>query len=133
MTILKVAVAEAETADKNKLLFPRAVFEAQIKRLKETIEGRGFMGELGRGTDSIVHMALVSHLVRDLWLDGNTLMAEIEVLNTPAGKTLQHLLNAGVKVEFKITGVGGVDVVDGGQVVRESYKLIQIYADSGDQ
>jgi hypothetical protein len=91
----------------------------------ESVRLRRLIGELDHPTDSIVHFSNASHLVTKLWWEGNILMGEGEVLNTPSGMILKKLLEANVGVGISSRGVGNGKVNENGiLVIGESYKLI---------
>jgi len=116
---------EANAINKNKRMYSFDVLDQNIKRLKESVEDRRLVGELDHPTDSIIHFAEASHVVTKLWWDGNVLMGEGEILNTPHGKVLKALINDGVKIGISSRGVGNGKVnEDGTLVIGESYKLI---------
>lgn len=116
---------EAETVNKNKRMYPWDVLDENVQRLQECLVERRLVGELDHPTDSIIHFANASHVVTKLWWDGNILMGEGEILNTPHGKVLKALIEDGVKVGISSRGVGNGKVnEDGILVIGESYKLI---------
>jgi hypothetical protein len=116
---------EAEAINKNKRMYPYDVLNENVERLQEAIKDRRLVGELDHPTDSIIHFANSSHVVTKLWWDGNILMGEGEILNTPNGKVLKALIDDGVKVGISSRGVGNGKVnEDGILVIGESYKLI---------
>ena len=116
---------EAEAVNKNKRMYPYSVLDENVKRLNEALEDRRLVGELDHPTDSIIHFADASHVITRLWWDGNILMGEGEILNTPHGKVLKALIDDGVKVGISSRGVGnGSTNEDGILVIGESYKLI---------
>ena len=116
---------EAEAVNKNKRMYPYSVLDENIQRLTEVVKSRGLVGELDHPTDSIIHFKDASHIITKLWWEGNVLMGEGEVLNTPHGKVLKALLNDGVRVGISSRGVGNGKVnEDGILVIGESYKLI---------
>jgi hypothetical protein len=116
---------EANAVNKNRRMYPYDILESNRDRLTEAVKHRGLVGELDHPTDSIIHFENASHLVTKLWWDGNTLMGEGEVLDTPSGKVLRSLINAGVRVGISSRGVGnGTTNEDGVLVIGESYKLI---------
>jgi hypothetical protein len=116
---------EANQVNKNKRMYPFDVLSSNVDKLVETVQGRGLFGELDHPTDSIVHLANASHLVTKLWWEGNVLMGEGEVLNTPSGKVLKSLIESGVRVGISSRGVGNGQVNNEGVlVIGESYKLI---------
>jgi hypothetical protein len=116
---------EAEAINKNKRMYPFNVLDENLERLMEAINDRRLIGELDHPTDSIIHFANASHIVTKLWWEGNILMGEGEILNTPHGKVLKALIEDGVKVGISSRGVGNGKVnEDGILVIGESYKLI---------
>jgi hypothetical protein len=116
---------EAEAVNKNKRMYPYDVLQENIGRLQEAIEDRRLVGELDHPTDSIIHFANTSHVVTKLWWEGNILMGEGEILNTPSGMILKNLIDGGVKVGISSRGVGNGKVNENGiLVIGESYKLI---------
>jgi hypothetical protein len=116
---------EAEAVNKNKRSYPHAVLDSNVKRLSEALEAGGLCGELDHPTDSIIHFTNASHKVTKLWWEGNTLMGEGIILNTPSGKILRALINDGVRVGISSRGVGNGKVnEDGILVIGESYRLI---------
>jgi hypothetical protein len=116
---------EAEAINKNKRMYPYDVLDENLSRLQEAISDRRLIGELDHPTDSIIHFANASHIVTKLWWEGNILMGEGEILNTPHGKVLKALIEDGVKVGISSRGVGNGKVnEDGILVIGESYKLI---------
>jgi hypothetical protein len=77
---------EADAVNKNKRSYPFDVLDENVKKLQEAIKDRRLIGELDHPTDSIVHFTTASHLITKLWWEGNILMGEGEVLNTPTAR-----------------------------------------------
>jgi len=116
---------EAEAVNKNKRIYPFQVLDENVKKLVPIIEARGLIGELDHPTDSIIHFEKASHIITKLWWEGNNLMGEGEILNTPHGKILKALINDGVRIGISSRGVGnGRSDENGILVIGESYKLI---------
>lgn len=116
---------EAEAINKNKRMYPFGVLDENVKKLQECVKNRGLIGELDHPTDSIIHFEKASHVITKLWWDGNVMMGEGEILNTPHGKILKSLLNDGVRIGISSRGVGNGKVDENGiLVIGESYKLI---------
>lgn len=116
---------EADAINKNRRKYSYRTLDENVKRLNEEIKSRGLIGELDHPADSIIHFEKSSHVITGLWWDGNVLMGEAEVLNTPCGKVLKALINDGVRVGISSRGVGnGKTDGEGILVIDESYKLI---------
>ena len=58
-----------------------------------------------------VSMKEASHMITDLWYDQNThcVMGRLEVLDTPNGKTLKSLIEAGYPLYVSSRAAGDVD------------------------
>lgn len=116
---------EANAVNKNKRMYPFDVLSQNVERLMETVKHNGLTGELDHPSDSIIHFRDASHLITDLYWEGNVLMGEGKVLNTPSGFILQQLMKDGVRVGISSRGVGNGQVNNEGVlVIGESYKLI---------
>ena len=116
---------EAEAVNKNKRMYTYDVLNENVKKLQECVKARGLIGELDHPEDSIIHFEKASHVITKLWWEGNVLMGEGEILNTPHGKILKALINDGVRVGVSSRGVGNGKVNENGiLVINESYKLI---------
>lgn len=117
---------EANTQNKNKREYPFDVLDKNVKRLMETVKVRGLIGELDHPCDSVIHFEKASHVITDLWWEGNVLMGEGEILPTPHGKILENLIKSGIQVGISSRGVGNGQTrpSDGVLVIGESYKLI---------
>jgi Prohead core protein serine protease len=125
LTRFKGKFQEAEAVNKNKRIYPFNVLSENVKKLLPIVKDRGLVGELDHPTDSIIHFEKCSHVITKLWWEGNNLMGEGEILNTPHGKILKSLLSDGVRVGISSRGVGnGRSDENGILVIGESYKLI---------
>ena len=101
--------SEAERPNGNKRIYGKTLLEREVKKLQKQIGDRRLLGELDHPSDEIVHLGNVSHVITGLNMQGNHVMGEGEVLNTPAGKVLAELLKAGVKLGISSRGTGSVE------------------------
>ncbi len=116
---------EANKENKNHRVYTFEALDTNVKKLEECVKARGLVGELDHPEDSIIHFEKASHVITKLWWEGNILMGEGEILNTPHGKILKALINDRVRVGVSSRGVGNGKVNENGVlVINESYKLI---------
>lgn len=74
---------------------------------------------------AVISLANVSHLVTEMWWEGETLHGKIQIVDTPAGDTVKGLLKSGVKLGISSRGVGSVKKDrEGRDVVQEDFELI---------
>lgn len=77
------------------------------------------------GNSSTVELKNASHIVRNVWWNGNDVMGEVQVLPTPMGNILRTLLDENLSIGISSRGMGSVDQKrDGTVVVNEDFQLI---------
>lgn len=77
------------------------------------------------GNSSSVSLDRVSHIVREMWWDGNNVCGKIEILPTPKGQILEKLLESGVTIGISSRGVGSTEKNgEGLDVVQQDYTII---------
>tara|TARA_R110000824_G_scaffold315322_1_gene502445 strand:- start:1716 stop:3194 length:1479 start_codon:yes stop_codon:yes gene_type:complete len=115
----------ADEANNNKRIYRRPLLEREVTKLAEAMNERRLMGELDHPQHDSVKLSNVSHLITGLSMKGNEVIGEAEILNTPAGKVAQALIEGGVKIGISSRGMGTVtEEVDGKRYVNEDFRLI---------
>ena len=114
----------SETQNGNGRVYPHAILEREVKTYLNMVKERRALGELDHPDTSVINLANASHLVTDIWMDGQKCMGKIEVLNTPSGRVLQELVNAGVKLGISSRGMGSVTESNGVTMVEDDFQLI---------
>jgi hypothetical protein len=117
---------EANKKNGNKRIYEKPLLEREIKKLQPIIMERRLVGELDHPKDEVVHLTNASHLITGLHMEGDKVIGEAEILNTPSGKVLKELLNAGVRIGTSSRAVGGLtfDPESDAYKVNENLKLI---------
>ena len=117
---------EAHKKNGNKRIYERSLLEREINKLQPVLTERRLIGELDHPKDEVVHLTNASHVITGLHMEGNKVIGEAELLNTPAGKVLQELVKAGVKIGISSRAVGGLtyDADKDAYVVNENLRLI---------
>lgn len=110
----------------NGRIYPRQILEREVNKLKETsiAQGNAF-GELDHPDSPLVQLKNASHIIKDLWWEGNSLMGRVEILNTPFGNIVSEILKAGYAVGISSRGTGSVTETEDGQViVNDDFDLV---------
>ena len=117
---------EAEKKNGNRRIYAKSLIEREVNKLQPLLAERRLVGELDHPKDEVIHLTNASHLVTGLHMEGNKVIGEAEILNTPSGKVLQELLSAGVKTGVSSRAVGGLtyDADSDSYNVNENLKLI---------
>jgi len=109
-------------------VYPREEVEKAIKQYQQTIDAGIAFGELGIQEGDNISLSHVSHKILNIYLNDNTVYADIELLDTPAGASAAEMLKAdivrlspvmyGVLAEDNTT-VNGVSIVKTAIVPKE--------------
>ncbi|MBW2168482.1 MAG: hypothetical protein JRG69_04320 [Deltaproteobacteria bacterium] len=108
----------------NKRLYGPHLWEREIGRLAESMKGRMVFGELDHPADGRTKLQRVSHILTGLKAEGSEIVGESEILDTPNGRILKAILDAGGKVGVSSRGFGTTKVIANGvHEVQEDFKL----------
>jgi hypothetical protein len=116
-------VLQVDTPDRNNRTYPRVVMEWALAEAQEKVAKRTLLGRLGGELGLELGLRGASHLVTNLSLQGDTVTAEIEVLDTAPGRMLRMLLKEAVGISFEMTGLAELN----GNTV-ESFSLLSVDA-----
>lgn len=97
------------------------VLTEAVKMIQPDIKARGVMGEFDHPPDAKIHMDRVSHLITKLWVEGNDVLGELEVIEEmPYGKQLAALLNRGIRIGISSRGVGDMEstFMEGAEIMK---------------
>lgn len=122
--ILSGVMQRAEARNGNGRIYPLPILEREMNNYKRLVQERRALGELDHPDQSVINLRNVSHLVTEVWWNGNDVMGKIQVLNTPSGQVLKELVNAGVKIGISSRGTGSVRENRGETIVEDDFQLI---------
>jgi hypothetical protein len=96
----------ADEFNNNNRRYPKALLEREVNKMLPLIQENRLLGELDHPDRPNVSLTNASHLVTNLYWQGNVLIGEAKVLNTPSGKVAQQLIKDGVKIGVSSRGLG---------------------------
>ena len=108
----------------NGRIYERKILEREVDNYKKIVEDKRALGELDHPEDSVVNLKNVSHMVTNIWWDGDNVMGKVKVLDTPSGKILQSLVQSGVKLGISSRGLGSTRKQGGKTIVEDDFQLI---------
>ena len=125
---------------RNQRFYPRKLWERQLSlpRIRERLANRMMLGCIGHDegcvTERDVSSGKVSHIVTNLTLrEDNQGIAELLILNTPAGRNLYTLMKAGSRIKISTRAQGqfiegqthnGLPIVDPETFILETLDLV---------
>lgn len=123
--IVRGEFARANIPTENKRIYPRSLWEREIKRLKKQMEDKKVYGLIDHPADGRTSLAKASHVVTNLWLEGEVVMGEAEVINTAAGRDLKAILDVVGSAGVSSRGFGTTRPnQEGVDVVQDDYRLM---------
>ena len=123
-TFLTGIMQQANVKNGNGRVYPSDTLMREVKNYQKVVNERRALGELDHPETSVVNLANASHLVTEIWNDGDKVMGKIQVLNTPSGQILKSLVNEGVKLGISSRGMGSVSESNGDTIVEDDFQLI---------
>ena len=123
-TIMIGIMQKADAENGNGRVYPKEVLEREMKNYGKLVRERRALGELDHPDSSVIELKNASHIVTDVWWNGNNVMGRIEVLSTPAGNVLKSLSDAKVKLGISSRGLGTTNESHGQTMVNDDFQLI---------
>ena len=125
--IVTGVLQRAEAKNQNGRVYPREILEREVKEyMKGPVAENRAMGELDHPESSVINLQNVSHTVKKCWWDGDDVMGNVEILNTPAGNILKALFASGITVGISSRGMGSVseNIAEGTMTVEDDFELL---------
>lgn len=101
---------QADIKNRNGRNYPLSEIAAAVEGSKgRLVEQNGIMGELDHPQSLNINLDRVSHIITELWMQGNNAFGKAKLLNTPMGLIGQELIKSGVKIGVSSRGAGNVN------------------------
>jgi len=116
---------KGNTKNGNGRKYPSHVLEREMKNYDMLIKQKRAFGELDHPDTSVVDLKNASHMVTRYWMDGDTVMGAIKILDTPCGEIVKGIVGSGGQVGISSRGLGSVvNESNGTSIVQEDFTLI---------
>jgi len=122
--MMKGILQKAETLNQNGRVYPQDILEREVRNYQKFIRENRALGECDHPDSSVVELKKVSHIIREAHMEGNICYGTVEILDTPCGKILQSLVEAGVTLGISSRGVGSTRKSGDTQIVQDDFQLI---------
>jgi hypothetical protein len=116
---------QADVKNGNGRVYPLDILKAQVDNyIKGPVASKTSTGELDHPEASIINLSNVSHLITKIWWEGNDVMGELLLLNTPSGKIAQEIITAGIPLGISSRGMGSVKQLGETVEVQDDFELL---------
>jgi hypothetical protein len=124
-TFLTGVMQRCEAKNGNGRRYPREVLQREVENYKKLVRDRRAVGELDHPDSDVVNLKNASHIVTDIWWEGDDVKGKVQVLTTPSGEILKNLVEGGVKLGISSRGLGSVARAGNGDtIVQDDFQLI---------
>ena len=116
--------AQAEKKNRNGRIYPMPIMEKALNKYDtEQVQKGRAVGELNHPEGPTVNLDKVSHKINKLEFQGNDIVGEASILETPMGQVVKGLLDGGVTFGVSTRGMGSLSQRNGAMVVNDDYIL----------
>jgi hypothetical protein len=129
---LKGVMMESDTQNRNGRIYEGKILKKETQRyISEYVNKNRALGELNHPSGPTVNLDRVSHMVTRLNESGKQILGEAKIIDTPMGKIVKNLIDAGAKLGVSSRGMGSLEKRNGVNYVKEDFTLaaIDIVAD----
>jgi hypothetical protein len=122
------------TPNRNGRLYPERILKREAENYKKMIQKGTSLSELNHPESSLIDLDRVSHIITEVWWDGNVLMGKLKLLTTPGfhergicsskGDLAANYLRQGVTLGISSRGVGSLKKVGEQNEVQDDFELI---------
>jgi hypothetical protein len=120
--------------NRNGRTYPEKILRREVEKYKNNIQKGLAISELNHPESSLIDLDRVSHLITDVWWEGNTLMGKIKLLTSPGfhergvvstpGDQAANLMRQGVTMGVSSRGVGSLVNKGEKNEVQDDFELI---------
>jgi hypothetical protein len=101
---------QSSIKNRNGRTYPLSEIANAVKSGADRIkESNGIFGELDHPESLNINLDRVSHVITEMWMNGNDAHGKAKLLNTPMGHIAQELNRSGVKLGVSSRGAGNVN------------------------
>lgn len=116
----------AGAKNQNGRVYEKDILVREVKKyVDEFVKNGNAYGELDHPESPVVSLKNASHIVKNLYWDGDDLMGKVELLNTPAGNIVKEIIKAGHTIGISSRGTGSVQQTNEGTLeVQDDFELV---------
>lgn len=123
--MVKGILQRANTLNQNGRVYPKPILEREINNYMKLVKERRATGELDHADEPVVNLKTVSHVITEVWWEGDVVWGRVEILeDMDQGRQLKTLFNNGIKVGISSRAVGSVREQQNTAVVQDDLQLI---------
>lgn len=101
---------QGDKRNQNQRIYPVTQIKKAVEDIQRRIdEGTTVLGEADHPEDLQINLDRVSHMITNMWMNGNDGYGKLKILPTPMGNICKTLIESGCKIGVSSRGSGNVD------------------------
>jgi hypothetical protein len=114
---MKGIIIQGGIRNANQRVYPVSEIGRAVKTLNDQISGGySVLGEVDHPEGLNINLDRVSHMITNMYMDGNNGYGKMKILPTPMGQLVKTMLESGVKLGVSSRGSGNVKEDGSGEV-----------------
>ena len=111
--------------NRNGRMYPEGIMDREVERyMKEAVETKTAMGELGHPNGPQINLDRVSHRIVSLRKEGTDYIGKALITNTPMGNIARGLMESGARLGVSSRGMGSLKMnKEGVNEVQDDFRL----------
>lgn len=122
--VLSGILQKANTLNQNGRVYPKHILEREIRNYEKLIRENRAFGELDHANEPIVNMKNISHMIREIWIEGDVVYGKVQILETPCGDIIKAIIKAGGKPGISSRALGSLQRENNVNVVQDDLQII---------
>ena len=107
---MKGICIQGNVKNANQRVYPTFEINKAVQKISDTISGgQSVLGEVDHPEDLKINLDRVSHMLTNMYMEGDNGYGKLKILPTPMGKLVETMLQSGVKLGVSSRGSGNVD------------------------
>lgn len=115
---------QAEKPNRNGRIYPKGVLEREVNRyIKEYVNKNRAYGELGHPQGPTINLERMSHLIKEIRVEGNNFVGKAKIMDSPYGNIVKNLIKEGAALGVSSRGMGSLKRKNGINEVQKDFYL----------
>lgn len=115
---------QSAITNRNGRMYPEEVMDREVARyMKEAVETKTAMGELGHPNGPQINLDRVSHRIVSLRKEGTDYIGKALITNTPMGNIARGIMESGARIGVSSRGMGSLQEKNGTKIVQDDFRL----------